>query len=174
VRVVGPCTHIMLGCRTVGVLRALTPSRAGSIPAAPANKVMTHTPSINGTFPSVCVDVIHTRVAMQPYVTVLFAVEAPGREGTLASAYFPLSLTSGRLRGFLEYWRGAPFTPEALDAFDIDNCVGVGARVKVQSHRTKRGTLVINVHQIHKLPADDTPALPPDYIRYHHRQPSVA
>lgn len=139
---------------------------------------MTHTPSLNGVFPAVCVDVIHARHLVNhvpmPVVTLVFAVDAEGREGTLASVQLPMSLERGRLRPFLEGWRGVPFTDDELDAFDIDNCVGVGAIVRVQSHRNKRGHTVMQVQSVRRLAAADTPAPPADYIRYHHRQPVVA
>ena len=135
--------------------------------------------SVHGVFAAVCVDVIHARVfhdqTWRPLVTLVFAVDAPGRPHTLASQQYPMDLTPGsRLRNALEAWRGVPFTEAHLDAFDIDHCVGVGATVRVQSNRSKSGRLSVSVQRITPLPKDDTPSMPPAYIRYHHRQAVVA
>ena len=135
--------------------------------------------SVNGVFPAVCVDVIHARVChdytWRPLVTLVFAVDAPGRPHTLASHQYPMEFTPGsRLRTALEAWRGAAFTEEHLDTFDIDHCIGIGATVRVQSHRTKSGRLSVSVQRLAPLPKDETPSAPPAYIRYHHRQAVVA
>lgn len=130
--------------------------------------------SVNGVFPAVCIDVIHQRYAvdhvLQSFVTLVFSVDAPGRPHTLVSAKFPFVLTQGsRLRSILETWRGAPFTDDHIDAFDVDHCVGVGARLRVQSHRNSHGRISAQWHQATPLSRSDTPAPPPDYIRQHHR-----
>lgn len=136
-------------------------------------------PAVNGVFAAVCVDVIHARAfhnhTWYPLVTLVFAVDAPGRPHTLASQQYPMDLTQGsRLRTVLESWRGAPFTDAYLRDFDIDQCVGIGATVRVQSTRNKSGRVVVRVSRVAPLPKDDTPSMPPDYIRYHHRQTVVA
>lgn len=130
-------------------------------------------PSVNGVFAAVCVDVIHSRYQKdhqwQSDVTLVFSVDAPGRPHTLASMRFPMDLAAGsRLRTRLEEWRGMPFTEEQIDAFDIDQCVGVGATARVQSNRHPH-KITVNVQRLAPLPKADTPSMPPGYVRQHHR-----
>jgi hypothetical protein len=134
--------------------------------------------SVNGKFPAVCIDVIHNRenlgFGVKDYVTLVFAVNATGRENTHATRKIAATMTPGSaLRHLLEQWRGKPFTTDEADAFDVDNCVGVGGWARVRSHRSNSGRIYVNVQELSPIAKQDVPAMPADYIRQHHRQ-SVA
>lgn len=128
-------------------------------------------PSVNGIFAAICVDVVYSRISDDgtgTWVKLVFHVDAPGRP-TLAFVKFPLVLSSRQpLRGWLEAWRGAAFTDEQADDFDVESCVGVGATVRVQSFRNRSGHLIVRLQQVRALPKADTPSYPTDYVRHHH------
>lgn len=133
---------------------------------------------VNGRFKGVCVDVVHSRdnlgFGMKDYATLVFAMAVPGRTGILASRKLPMALHQGSaMRRLLEQWRGAPFTDEQVSDFDIDNCIGVGAQARVTSSRSHGGRVYVHAQELYPLSKADTPPIPKDYIRQHHRQ-SVA
>jgi hypothetical protein len=80
----------------------------------------------------------------------------------------------GRLRPFLQAWRGKAFTEAELAGFDVEKLVGVNAYVQV-IHNHNNGKTYANVATI-MLPPKGTPKLEPTpgYERRKDRQPEPA
>ena len=75
---------------------------------------------------------------------------------------------NGRLRPFLESWRGAAFTVEQLKGFDLDHLLGVPAFLQILHNDTGEHA---NVQTIMPLPKEmAAPPAPTDYQRVQARE----
>ncbi len=69
----------------------------------------------------------------------------------------------------LEAWRGRAFTEAELDAFDLEQLIGVNAYLSITHRTTKKGTFA-NVGSIMKLPkGTDQLPITPGYVRVCHK-----
>lgn len=77
----------------------------------------------------------------------------------------------GRLRPFLESWRGKKFTPEEEKAFDLETLILAPAFIQV-SHNEVNGKTYANIDAIMRMPKGMTqPDLPADFKRVKDRPP---
>ncbi len=73
------------------------------------------------------------------------------------------------LRGFLEAWRGRPFTDAELAGFDTEQLIGVNALIQVV-HTKKGDKTYDNINAIMRLAKGMTPIEPTaDYVRVQDR-----
>lgn len=137
------------------------------------------TPHPEGQFPAVCVDVVDLGMMevtfdgttkMQHKIDVYFycGEQKPDDESfpLFVRQRFTLTLnTNGRLRPFLEAWRGRAFTAEEEKGFDVEKLLSAPAFIQV-THNHVGDKTYANITTIMKLPKQMTaPAVPPDYVR---------
>ena len=100
-----------------------------------------------------------------PKHKVYFRYEIPGQrvewekdgqkhEGPLSiGQFFTVSLSQkSTLRGFLESWRGKPFTKQELDGFDLFKVAGVPCIINVVHNAAENGKTYANIKAIMPLP----------------------
>lgn len=135
-------------------------------------------PHPEGQYAARCIDVIdfgmvETRYGKKHRGGIVFWCGERGDEDKLltTSAFFTLSLyETSNLRGFLERWRGKPFTPEELKGFDLETLIGVNAFIQI-THNVTPAKTYANIDTIMKLPKGTDPVpVPEDYVRYADRQ----
>lgn len=90
----------------------------------------------------------------------------------LVRSRFTLTLDErGRLRPFLQSWRGKAFTPEEEAGFDLEKLLLAPAFLQV-SHNHVNGKVYANIDAIMRLPKQQSaPDLPADFIRPSQRPP---
>jgi hypothetical protein len=104
-----------------------------------------------GPYAAVCVDVVNmpqrqTKYGLQDKVRIVFETELemePDDQGGvrpwLQMAFFGKTIgEKSNLRKFLKSWRGRDFTPEELEAFNLETLVGAQARLIIE--HTQDGT----------------------------------
>ena len=104
-----------------------------------------------GPYAAVCVDVVNmpqcqTKYGLQDKVRIVFETELemePDDQGRvrpwLQAAFFGKTIgEKSNLRKFLKSWRGRDFTPEELEAFNLETIVGAPARLIIE--HTQDGT----------------------------------
>lgn len=91
-------------------------------------------------------------------------------ERLIVSRQFTASLDErGNLRKFLEGWRGRSFTPEELQGFDLDSCVGVNAILSL-SHNKKGDRTYCNIASAARLlPNMEKIGISDNYVSYAER-----
>lgn len=145
------------------------------------------TPHPEGSFPMSCVDVydagmVETQWGEKRKVDVYFwggkwdEKEYEGekrRFPLLVRQRFTLSLDErGRLRPFLESWRGQRFTSEELRGFDLERLIGKPAYIQVTHNAATNGNVYANITGIMRLPEEmKAPGIPADFIRKQDRPP---
>jgi len=133
-----------------------------------------------GQFAAVCIDVVdlgmvemtwqgETREKHRIFLRFFAGEYFTGHDGPAPlwlDAYFTCSLNEkGKLRPFLETWRGRKFTEEELDGFNVARLVGAGAFVQV-GHNATPTKVYANIDGIMKLPpAYAAPDVPAGYVR---------
>jgi hypothetical protein len=76
----------------------------------------------------------------------------------------------GRLKPFLQGWRGKKFTEEELQKFDLDNMIGAPALLTVE-HNIVGDDTYANIVGCAKLPkVMEAPATPDDFVRFKDRK----
>lgn len=136
----------------------------------------TFEPHPEGQFRAVCVDVVErhgvqTAFGPKNKIRLVWQTEENPEDGKpfLASASFNATLNeNGRLRPFLESWRGKKFSAEELKGFDLEQLIGVGAVVQI-THTTKDGKTYDNVTSIMRLMKGMEPVTPREYTRVQDR-----
>lgn len=90
----------------------------------------------------------------------------------LVRSRFTLTLDErGRLRPFLQSWRGKPFTAEEEVGFDLEKLLNAPAFLQV-SHNISNGKTYANIDAIMRVPKGMTPPnLPEDFVRPSQRPP---
>lgn len=126
----------------------------------------TYTPPEAGTFAARCVALIDLGTQASTYegetksahkLLVQFEITDTDNRRTdgepfIISKRFTASLhQKAALRGFLEAWRGRPFTPEELRAFDLKTLLGVPCLLGIV-HTTKEGRTFANISSCMRLP----------------------
>lgn len=141
----------------------------------------TFTPHPEGAYAATCVDVVDLGFVETTFGTkhklriVFWAGENDTRDGEavpqLLFSTFTASLhEKSNLRTFLQSWRGRPFTPEELEAFDVESLIGAPAFVQVM-HRTVGDKTYANITSIMRLPKGQAaPGTPPDFVRFKDRE----
>ena len=94
--------------------------------------------------------------------------EAVTEDGRPASVHRRFTLSLGKkaaLRGFLEAWRGRPFTDDELAGFDLTKVMGVGALINI-THEVRDGRAYAQIQSISPPPKGYTipPAVNPPLI----------
>lgn len=141
----------------------------------------TYTPSEAGTFTARCISLIDLGTQTTTYegqtkqahkLLLQFEVTDPDNcrdDGAphVVSKRFTASLhPKAALRGFLEAWRGRPFTPEELRAFDLQALLGAPCLLGIV-HAEKEGRTFANIASVMKLPKGMTaPAGELDLVRF--------
>lgn len=141
----------------------------------------TFEPHPEGQFRAVCVDVVErhgveTAWGIKNKVRLVWQTEATRDDGKpfLASASFNATLNeNGRLRPFLEGWRGKKFTAQDLKGFDLEKLIGVQAVIQIV-HTEKDGKVYDNVTTIMRPMQGMTPVAMNGYIRVQDREESKA
>lgn len=136
----------------------------------------TFTPHPEGQFRAVCVDVVErhnvaTAWGPKNKVRIAWQTEALREDGKpcLASASFNANLSeNGRLRPFLEAWRGKKFTTQELRGFDLEHLIGVQAVIQI-THTEKDGKTYDNVTAIMRPMKGVEPLEVRDYVRVQDR-----
>jgi hypothetical protein len=140
-------------------------------------------PAPEGIHQAVCVDVVNLglqksvwqgRDTLRHMARIVFQIEARKPDGGRfqVSASFNLTLDErGRLRPFLEAWRGRRFTDEELThGFDIERLIGVNAYVQIL-HATRGGNTYANIQSIMPPRLDEPKLGPESYVRVCDREP---
>lgn len=135
------------------------------------------TPHPEGQFRAVCVDVVErhnvaTAWGPKNKVRIAWQTEELRDDGKpcLASASFNANLSeNGRLRPFLEAWRGRKFTAQELRGFDLENLIGVQAVIQI-THTERDGKTYDNVTAIMRPMKGVPPLEPRDYVRVQDRE----
>lgn len=79
--------------------------------------------------------------------------EENGAEPFMVSSEYTVFLSEkANLRKDLESWRGRPFTPEELDAFDVGKLLGVPCLLNVVHKKANNGNVYANVKGITPMP----------------------
>lgn len=147
----------------------------------------TFTPHPEGQFVGVCVDVHdvglvavtfqgHTK--QQHKVDLYFFCdewrdsEKGERWPATVRERFTLTLDDrGRLRPFLESWRGQAFTEEEEEGFDLEKLIGAPAFLQI-IHNESNGKVYANIKTIMKLPKGMARLeVPAEYVRVKDRPP---
>jgi hypothetical protein len=78
-------------------------------------------------------------------VVIMFELSERIKEGDFANQRFTASLgEKSKLRPFLESWKGKAFTPEGLQAFDLELLIGVNCQVNlIEKDRRGGGKTII-------------------------------
>jgi hypothetical protein len=114
-------------------------------------------PAPEGVHAAVCVDVVDLGIVSGPWgnkhkLKIVFEIEAtmPSGERFTVHQRYTVSLhEKAALRKDLKSWRGRDFTPEELDGFDVEKCIGAPCQVIVE-HSEKEGTVYANVTKVLK------------------------
>jgi hypothetical protein len=139
-------------------------------------------PAPEGAWRAVCTDVvelglIHTQFGDKPMIRIAFELEEINPKNNkpfMVSQRFGVTLSSkGRLRPFLESWRGKKFTDEELKGFDVEALIGVNAQLAVV-HNVNDGKTFANIASVMK-PARgmEKLSISADYIRVKDREPAT-
>lgn len=142
------------------------------------------TPAPEGTFLSVCVDVVdlglvkttwNNNEKVVPKVRLVFALSEhmdDGRPFLVAQQYTASLSEKANLRKALEAWRGRPFTADELKGFDVETVIGANAIVQVV-HAQRGDRTYANIQAIMK-PMKGMPRLaaPDSYVRVKNREPA--
>jgi hypothetical protein len=155
---------------------------------ATAGSGSTFTPHPEGAFPAVCADIHDLGMVEVTYKDVtksqhkidiyFYCGEDKQENGKpvlldgkpvrlFVRSRFTLTLDErGRLRPFLESWRGKKFTADELNGFDVERLIGAPAFLQVL-HNENNGTTYANIQSIMKLPKGaEAPAVPGEYVRF--------
>ena len=76
---------------------------------------------------------------------------ADGEPFTVSKRFTASLHAKAALRGFLEAWRGRPFTPEELRGFDLKTLLGVPCLLGIV-HSSKEGRTFANISSCMRLP----------------------
>ena len=137
----------------------------------------TFTPTPEGQHRIVCVDVVEqygveTQWGVKNRIGLMYQTEMRMEDGKpyVLSAWFNATLNEkGRLRPFLESWRGRKFTADELKGFDLEKLIGANAIVQVV-HNESGGKVYANIQAI-MAPPKGVPALTPsEYVRVRDRK----
>lgn len=146
-----------------------------------------YTPHPEGQFSAVCVDVhdvglvtvtFNGRTHQKHKVDIYFwcgewkELDDGRRVPVTVRERFTLSLDErGRLRPFLESWRGRAFTEEEEKGFDLEQLIGAPAFVQV-THNESGGRVYANITTIMRLPKGmERLGIPTGYVRVKDRPP---
>ena len=139
------------------------------------------TPHPEGDYPAVCVDVVDLGMVKyewkgetkeQHKIDIVFFGGEWKRldDGTsvplTARERFTLTLSEmGKLRPFLEGWRGKRFTGDELKGFDVEKLLHAPAYINIQ-HVEKNGKTYANIITCIRLPKGlEAPEIPTEYVR---------
>jgi hypothetical protein len=145
----------------------------------------TFTPHPEGQFAARCIDVVDVGWVKTDYGPkykvrcVFFCGETDRKEIEGEEREFPLLVFTsfsatlsqrGKLRPFLESWRGCVFTGDELGRFDVESVLDAPAFLQI-IHNQNGGRVYANVKTIMKMPPNMTaPALPVDFERVKDRE----
>lgn len=146
----------------------------------------TFTPHPEGQYAARCIDVVDvgwTKTEWGPKYKVrlvFFCGEWTEKEiegekkklPLLVFATFTATLSErGKLRPFLESWRGRVFTGTELGRFDVETVLNAPAFLHIVQRKNGTGRVFANVQTIMKLPPNMTaPDSPPEFVRAHDRE----
>jgi hypothetical protein len=146
----------------------------------------TFTPHPEGQYAARCIDVVDvgwTKTEWGPKYKVrlvFFCGEWTEKEiegekkklPLLVFASFTATLNErGKLRPFLESWRGRVFTGTELGKFDVETVLGAPAFLQIVQRQNGTGRVFANVQTIVKLPPNMTaPEIPADFQRAKDRE----
>lgn len=137
-----------------------------------------------GQYRAVCMDVVDLGMVenkqfgkMQHKVAIVFHSEAKMKDGRPFEVWERFTLTlneRGRLRSFLQSWRGRAFTEAELAGFDLEKLIGVNAYLQV-IHNQSNGKTYANVSTIMLLPRGTAKLEPTKgYERRKDRKPEMS
>lgn len=153
------------------------------IAKASSNGGGTFIPAPEGPHGAVCVDVIDYGLVESTWqgqtkqkhrIAIAFQLDEQTPDGApfVVRWYGTLTLDErGKLRPFLENWRGKKFTADELaDGFDVEKLIGAPALVQIV-HATKGDATYANVDSIMKLPKGMAAPTPwSEYVRVKDRE----
>ncbi len=130
------------------------------------------TPAPEGLWPAVCVDVVDLGMVMTTWgekhkCRIVWELSEKMPDGRLfiASKQYTLSLhEKASLYKDLKSWRGRPFTPEELDAFDVEKVLGAPCQVLI-TQEEKDGMVYGNVTTIMKASPEKRLTPSGSYVR---------
>lgn len=143
------------------------------------------TPAPAGTHCAVCCDVIDHGMLEVTYqgktqrkhkISIAWQIAEDMDDGKpfLVRRRYTLSLhEKASLRRDLESWRGRAFTSKELEAFDVENLLGIGCLLNV-IHESRNDSTFANVASIMRLPKGMNAPQPRDYVRVQDRPPVQA
>lgn len=137
-------------------------------------------PAPEGAWRAVCVDVVELgmvtgQYGAKPMIRLVFETEEinpKNKKPYMVRQRFGMTLSSkGRLRPFLESWRGKKFTEDELKGFDVETLIGVNVQLGIV-HNAVEGKIYANISSVMK-PARgmEKLAASPDYVRVKDRAP---
>ena len=137
-----------------------------------------------GQYRAICMDIVDLGMVenkafgkMQHKVAAVFHSEAKMKDGRPFEIWERFTLTlneRGRLRSFLQSWRGKAFTESELAGFDLERLIGVNAYLQI-IHNLSGGKTYANVSTIMLLPKGVAKLEPtPGYERRKDRKPEMS
>jgi hypothetical protein len=128
-----------------------------------------------GLHQAVCCDVMGYKTDAQSQypdrdmVRITFQTEAADAEGKryLVMRSFGRTLSpKGKLRPFLESWRGRKFTPVELAEFDLEALIGVNCQLQIVHELSTNGNEFANIQAVISIQRN-TPKITvsPDFVR---------
>jgi hypothetical protein len=138
-------------------LKHQTISLEGDEMAVILNGIRNFAPAPEGLHAAVCVDVVdrglkETRWGLKHKLMLVWEINARmdnGRPFTVHKHYTCSLHEKSILHKDLKAWRGRPFTPEELDAFDLETVLNSQCQVLV-THATRDGTVYADVTTVTK------------------------
>lgn len=152
-----------------------TPKEEKEMPIKVRDSGLDYIPAPEGAWRAVCSDVVdlgevQTAFGMKPMVRIDFEIEeinAKNKKPFGVGQRFGKTLSSkGRLRPFLESWRGRKFTKEELGDFDLETLLGANAQIQIIHNFSDDGRTFANITSIMKLPRGaEKLTVSPDFVR---------
>lgn len=132
------------------------------------------TPAPEGLHQGVCVDVVDrgmqkTKFGVKHLVRFFWQIEERNIDKDERFVVFKdYTCTLGdkaNLRKDLESWRGRKFTPNELDGFDLESCLGANCQVQVVHNTSSEGNVFANIHAIVPISKGASKMEPENYTR---------
>ena len=130
-------------------------------------------PAPPGLHQAVCVDVVDMGVQDTAYgpkrqLKIVWQLKSKNDKGErfqVRGTYTQSLHEKARLRHDLETWRGRPFRPEEIKAFDVEKLIGVNCQIQVAQRVSKAGRTYANAQAVVPITAEMSSLKPENYER---------
>jgi hypothetical protein len=130
-------------------------------------------PAPPGLHRAVCCDIVDlglvdTQFGSKHKIRVVWQTQSKNKQGERYQVRqdYTASLAEGaNLRRDLQSWRGKPFTPEELKAFDVEKLIGVNCQLSLTHETSKKGRTFARVTAVVPPDRSQPPMLVENYTR---------